>query len=60
MVRDCYATQWFRYAMGRVESASDCSLPPLQQQFSQSGGDVKQLMIGIAESDAFRYRRTGQ
>lgn len=59
-VRDCYATQWFRYAVGRVETDDDCSLEQVQERFSSSGGNVQDLMIGIAESDAFRYRRTEQ
>jgi hypothetical protein len=58
-VRDCYARQWYRYAVGRVDGGGDCSLPPLLQRFQDSGGNVKDLMIGIVESDAFRYRRTG-
>jgi hypothetical protein len=59
LVRDCYATQWFRYAIGRVETDDDCSLIPLRTRFGASGGNVKDLLLGIAESDAFRYRRTG-
>jgi hypothetical protein len=55
--RDCYATQWFRYAMGRVETPDDCALVGLHDRFRSSTGDVRDLLIGIAESDAFLYRR---
>lgn len=59
-VRDCYAAQWFRYTVGRVETERDCSLERLQDRFAATGGNVQDLMIGIAESDAFRYRRIEQ
>ncbi len=60
VVRDCYAAQWYRYAIGRVETEGDCSLSRVQQRFTGNGGNVQDLMLGIVESDAFRYRRTAQ
>lgn len=57
--RNCYATSWYRYAAGRVENGLDqCALRALQQRFNASNGNIKDLIVGIAESDAFRYRRT--
>jgi hypothetical protein len=55
-VRDCIATQWYRYAMGRVEDQSDqCSLEQVKQRFSTSNGVFRELLVGIVLSDAFRY-----
>lgn len=57
--RSCYATSWFRYAFGRVETRADqCAVRALQERFDQSNGDIKDLIVGITESDAFLYRRS--
>jgi hypothetical protein len=56
-VRDCVATQWYRYAMGRMEEPADlCSLDAAKARFRQSGGSFRELLLGIVLSDAFRYR----
>lgn len=58
---DCLTRQWFRFALGRVESESDaCSMLSLFEGFESSGGNVKTLLSQIALSDAFRnVRLTG-
>lgn len=56
-VRDCVATQWFRFATGRAETNGDaCSLGTLQETFSTKGGDLAELVVGMTETDAFWYR----
>jgi hypothetical protein len=56
-VRDCVATEWFRYAMGRGETTDDtCSLSSLKQAFSTSQSDIKQLLVAVTQTNAFRYR----
>jgi hypothetical protein len=56
-VRDCVATEWFRYAMGRGESADDaCSLSGLKQAFSTSNSDIRQLLVAVTQTTTFRYR----
>jgi hypothetical protein len=56
-VRDCIATQWYRYAMGRVEDSSDvCSLQQVKKRFASGNGAFRDLLVGIVLSDAFRYR----
>jgi hypothetical protein len=56
-VRDCVATQWFRYAAGRTEEVPDgCSLTNLQDAFSASGGDLGELVVAMTQTDAFWYR----
>lgn len=57
VVRDCVATQWYRYAMGRIEGESDtCSLDDAKARFSASQGNFRELLLGIVMSEAFRYR----
>jgi len=56
-VRDCVATQWFRYATGRTEEVPDgCSLTNLQDAFGASGGDLADLVVAMTQTDAFWYR----
>jgi len=56
-VRDCLATQWYRYAMGRVEDEADaCSVADVQKRFAESNGSFRELLAAIALSEAFRYR----
>jgi len=60
-VRDCLASQWFIYAMGRIPNDSEsCVLHRVQQQFADSGGDLQELLVAIATSEAFRYRTVAQ
>lgn len=57
LARDCIATQWYRYAMGRVEDTTDqCSLTDVKSRFTSSNGSFRELLVGITLSDAFRYR----
>lgn len=54
-VRRCVATQWFRAAVGRVERAEDApSLDAVFHTFARAGFDVRELLVAIATSDAFR------
>jgi hypothetical protein len=56
-VRDCVATQWFRFAAGRGEDYNDgCSLTTLQDNFGASGGDLRELVVAMTQTDAFWYR----
>jgi hypothetical protein len=60
-VQQCYTLQQFRYALGRLESPADaCSLQQAFQSFSSTAPagqfSLQQLLIAIAQSDAFRYR----
>jgi hypothetical protein len=54
-VRDCLATQWFRFAAGRSEAADDaCSLETMRQAFAT--GDVLELIVASTQTDAFWFR----
>jgi len=57
-VRACVQKQWFRFSLGRFEGTEDaCTLQQLQQDFASSGYDVRQLLLSLVTSDAFRYRK---
>jgi hypothetical protein len=56
---DCLVNQWFRFALGRMESSDDaCVLSAIRDGFAGSGGDIRQLLVSLVRSDAFRYVRT--
>ena len=58
LVRDCVASQWFRFSLGRMESTNDaCSIQGLRDTFSASGGNVRDLLARIVLSPAFRSVR---
>ena len=57
LTRDCLATQWYRYAMGRIEDANDrCSLDGVKERFNAQNGEFRELLVAIALSEGFRYR----
>ncbi len=54
----CVARQFFRFAEGRVETRDDaCSTASLARVLRESDGNMRELMIGVASTDAFLYRR---
>lgn len=56
-VRECIATNWYRFAFGRMETSEDtCSLDYVKARFEKSGGNLKELLLSITQSVAFRYR----
>jgi hypothetical protein len=53
VVSDCYASQWFRYALGRMEQHMDaCSIERAKAVLAD-GGTVRELLMSIARSDSF-------
>ena len=56
-VRDCLARQWFTFAFGRSGDTADaCAFQAAYDAYSQSGYDVKQLLLAFVTSDAFRLK----
>jgi hypothetical protein len=56
---DCMANQWFRFALGRMEAVDDaCSLKAIRQGFEDSGRNVRDLIVAIVKSQAFRHVRS--
>jgi hypothetical protein len=59
-VKACIVTQWFRYAYGRGEAEADtCALKRLNESFAKAGYDLRELMVALTQSDAFRFRKAG-
>jgi hypothetical protein len=57
-VRECVGTEWFRYAMARgVDADDDCSLATINDAMTKSNGNIRELIVGITRTPAFRYRR---
>ncbi len=58
-VHECVVKEWFRYANGRAETDLDaCTVETLVKGFDADGHDMRELMVKMAASDAFRYRST--
>jgi hypothetical protein len=52
-VAQCVTTQWFQYAIGQTGTASEaCAV----EAFEASGRNVRELLVAITLSSAFRYR----
>jgi len=57
LVQQCMGKQWFRYAFGREETDADaCTVSAIEGAFARSGGDIRELIVAIATSDAFLFR----
>ena len=56
-VRGCFAEQYLKYSLSResTDPADACSVDALGKSFAPSG-DLKQLVVSIVGSDAFRLR----
>ncbi len=57
-VRDCVVTQWFRYGYGRSETTVDrCTLDALGSAFAKAHYDLRELLVALTQTPAFRSRR---
>ena len=55
--RSCVVEQWGSFALGRHPAAEDhCSLEYAQSVLEDSGGDLREMLVAIAVSPAFRHR----
>lgn len=56
-VARCMVTQYYRHALGRTETAADtCALDAMNEAFVESEGSIRELMVAVATSQAFRTR----
>lgn len=56
-VRNCFARQWFRFAVGRNDTADDApSLASVAAAFATNQFDMRDLAPAIAASRSFRFR----
>jgi hypothetical protein len=59
-VRNCVANHWFRFAYGRESTPADkCTVDTLNQAFSKSQGDFRELVLALTQTDAFMFRSPG-
>ncbi len=57
-VKRCFAEHYLTHAVSRVLTTADgCALDGVQSGFAETG-DLKQLIVAVAKSDAFRLRAT--
>jgi len=53
----CFTRQWFRYALGRLDSTDDASsVNTAGRTFKTATGDIRELVVGLSTSRTFRYR----
>lgn len=54
----CMARRWFQFALGRYDGATDQhSVAAALEAFRESDLDMRELVIGLVASDAFRHRQ---
>lgn len=54
----CTSTQLLRYALGVTRTEIDpCMVKSIVERFEGSGRDLRELLVAVATSDAFRYRQ---
>lgn len=59
-LRACVAMKWFQYAYGRdylPELGDTCTLDKIKRQFTAGDYKFRSLLLALANSDAFLYRR---
>jgi hypothetical protein len=55
-VEACLASHWFNFALGREKTELDsCTAETLSLNFAKSGGDLRQLMLTMVQTDAFFF-----
>lgn len=55
--RNCFVTQLYRFSMARKEDKTDlCSTTTLRDRFAQSGGDIRDLLVAITQTNDFTRR----
>lgn len=56
-VQSCVSTQWLRYSLGLAPNEINKTMvDPVTDSFRQKGIDVRELVVAVVKSDAFRYR----
>ncbi|HEY6079730.1 MAG TPA: DUF1592 domain-containing protein [Polyangiaceae bacterium] len=56
MVSECFAQHWLEFGYGKTHDDGDaCIQADLNAAFKASGGNVKQLLVGLTQTDSFLY-----
>jgi hypothetical protein len=59
-VQGCLAKNWVRFSYGRDDADTDeCTLQTLEEKLVDPSFGVRDLLLLIVQTDAFRYRSTG-
>ncbi|MCX4240226.1 DUF1588 domain-containing protein [Paraliomyxa miuraensis] len=54
---DCVTHQWATFALGREPTEDDlCAMEEIRQTLADADGDLRELLVAITTSDAFRFR----
>jgi Protein of unknown function (DUF1592)/Protein of unknown function (DUF1588)/Protein of unknown function (DUF1595)/Protein of unknown function (DUF1585)/Protein of unknown function (DUF1587) len=57
-VQRCLVQNWFRYALGRLETDLDrCTIDSVLARFQKASLSIPELVLALVESDGFRVRR---
>ena len=56
LVPECFAQHWLEFGYGKTHDEGDeCVKADLNAAFKASGGNVKQLLVGLTQTDSFLY-----
>jgi Protein of unknown function (DUF1592)/Protein of unknown function (DUF1588)/Protein of unknown function (DUF1587)/Protein of unknown function (DUF1585)/Protein of unknown function (DUF1595) len=56
-VETCMAKHWFHFGFGRGETEIDaCTAETLAANFTKTGGDLRQLLLTLVQTDAFFFK----
>jgi hypothetical protein len=59
-VASCMARQMFRFAFARLDGTADrCAVDGLVSRLGETGGSLRELVLGLTELEGFRYRKLG-
>ncbi len=54
----CFVQQFFRFTMGRQDTDDGFTIDATLDGFKKAKLDIRQLMVALVRSEAFRYRKT--
>ncbi len=58
-VQHCYSAKLLRFGLGRIAAdEDDCALDELEYAADESGGDIRELFVGMTLTHSFRFRRS--
>jgi hypothetical protein len=56
-VETCMANHWFNFGFGRENGELDaCTVETLSTNFAKTGGDLRQLLLTLVQTDAFFFK----
>ena len=59
-VATCVSSQWFRFSYNRTVTSADseegCGLDVVNQAFTDSGYNIRELIVALTQTDTFRHR----